>query len=32
MSLEVDVRKLELFNRISREGSKRVADSSITDS
>jgi len=27
MSLEVDVRKLELFNRISKEGSKRVADS-----
>ena len=27
MSLEVDVRKLEIFNRVSKEGSKRVADS-----
>jgi len=27
MSLEVDVRKLEVFNRISKEGSRRVADS-----
>jgi chemotaxis protein CheC len=27
MSLEVDVRKLELFNRVSKEGSRKVADS-----
>ncbi len=27
MSLEVDVRKLEIFNRVSKEGSRRVADS-----
>jgi chemotaxis protein CheC len=27
MSLEVDVRKLEVFNKISKEGSRRVADS-----
>jgi chemotaxis protein CheC len=27
MSLEVDVRKLEIFNRVSKEGSKRVAES-----
>lgn len=27
MSLEVDVRKLEIFNKVSKEGSKRVADS-----
>jgi chemotaxis protein CheC len=27
MSLEVDVRKLEVFNRISKEGSRTVADS-----
>ena len=27
MSLEVDVRKLDLFNKISKEGSRRVADS-----
>ncbi len=27
MSLKVDVRKLEIFNKISKEGSKRVADS-----
>jgi len=27
MSLEVDVRKLEIFNRVSKEGSRRVAES-----
>lgn len=27
MSLEVDVRKLELFNNVSKEGSRKVADS-----
>ena len=27
MSLEVDVRKLELFNKVSKEGSRKVADS-----
>ena len=27
MSLEVDVRKLDLFNKVSKEGSRRVADS-----
>lgn len=27
MSLKVDVRKLEIFNKVSKEGSKRVADS-----
>jgi chemotaxis protein CheC len=27
MSLEVDVRKLEIFNKVSKEGSRRVADS-----
>jgi chemotaxis protein CheC len=27
MSLQVDIRKLEIFNKICREGSKRVADS-----
>lgn len=27
MSLKVDIRKLEIFNKICREGSKRVADS-----
>jgi chemotaxis protein CheC len=27
MSLKVDVRKLEIFNRVSKEGSRRVADS-----
>ncbi|WP_302082485.1 chemotaxis protein CheC [Salinibaculum rarum] len=27
MSLQVDVRKLDLFNKISKEGSRRVADS-----
>jgi chemotaxis protein CheC len=27
MSLEVDVRKLELFNKVSKEGSKKVAES-----
>ena len=33
MSLEVDVRKLELFNKISKEGSRKVADnlSMMTD-
>ncbi|MFW5974324.1 MAG: chemotaxis protein CheC, partial [Natrialbaceae archaeon] len=27
MSLEVDVRKLEIFNKVSKEGSRRVAQS-----
>jgi len=27
MSLKVDVRKLEVFNKVPKEGSRRVADS-----